>query len=389
MGGSLPARDEKVRGARHGDGRPEPPWPEDQAGDNTKTGMGPFEFTMAKDIKLEPKDFLIDGFLGRHEITAWYGPPDAGKSTVKIDAACHVAAGMAYCGRKVKQGAVLYVAAERGAIVKRRIKAWCKEHRLPDIPLAVVDNAVDLRTGKVDAGRVIATAKELAEACGQPVVWIIFDTLNRVLAGGDENSPKDMGAVVASVDRIHRATTAHCSLIHHVPVDRSDRMRGHGLVLGAVDTTVRVTKDDGTVLVEIDVAKDSVDKPQLAFTFKSVTLLTDPDTGIDTTAPIMVPVAVQPVKQKTKQVKLTKSAKIALAALRDAMDDLGAVPPASNHIPQNTKTVTIEQWRDYAYRRGISTSDEYNARRIAFKRSTEHLIGEKVVAVWTEMVWIA
>ena len=92
-------------------------------------------------------------------------------------------------------------------------------------------------TGQVDADRIIATAKALARATGLPVVWIIIDTLNRALAGGDENSSKDMGAVISAVDRIQRATGAHCSLIHHVPVDRTDRMRGHGSVLGAVDLT--------------------------------------------------------------------------------------------------------------------------------------------------------
>ena len=96
----------------------------------------PFPFKLAKDIKVTPKQYLIEGFLGRHEVSAWYGPPDAGKSTVTIDAACHVAAGLLYCKRAVEQGAVLYVAAERGAIVKRRIKAWCKEHGRDDIPLA-------------------------------------------------------------------------------------------------------------------------------------------------------------------------------------------------------------------------------------------------------------
>jgi hypothetical protein len=59
-----------------------------------------------------------------------------------------------------------------------------------------------------------------------------------------------MGAVIASVDRIYRATAAHCSLVHHVPQDRSDRMRGHGSVLGAVDMTVRITRDEANVVYD-------------------------------------------------------------------------------------------------------------------------------------------
>ena len=343
----------------------------------------PFNFTWAKDIAIEPKEFLIDGFLGRHETSAWYGPPDAGKSTSIIHPACCVAAGIDYCGRHVQQAPVLYVAAERGAIVKRRIKAWCLEHDLPDIPLAVLDAPIDLRTNKTDAGRVIATAQQLKA----PVGWIIFDTLNRILAGGDESSSKDMGAVIASVDQIYRATRAHCSLIHHVPVDRNDRMRGHGSMLGALDTTVRVNKDEtGHVLIEVDVAKDLVDRPRFMFAFKSVTVCVN-QAGVITTAPIMVEVEATPAaKTKSKPRRLPGAAQTALRALQEAVDEVGKVPPASNHIPQNVRAVTTEQWRTYAYKRGIS-SGEQRAREKAFERSTERLTGDQLVCAWGDLCW--
>ena len=69
----------------------------------------PFAFTLARDVKLEPKTFLIDGFVSAGETSAWYGPPDAGKSTAVLDVGCHIAAGLVYCGRRVMQGAVLYL----------------------------------------------------------------------------------------------------------------------------------------------------------------------------------------------------------------------------------------------------------------------------------------
>src|SRR5262245_53902530 len=153
--------------------------------------IDPFPFVLARDITLEPKAFLIDGFIGTAETSAWYGPPDCGKSTVILDAGCHVAAGLDYCGRRVTKGSVLYVAIERGGVVKRRSLAWCRRHGLTDIPLGVVAEMIDLRTGQLDADRIIATAKARGELCGPPVVWVIIDTLNRALAGGDENSSKD------------------------------------------------------------------------------------------------------------------------------------------------------------------------------------------------------
>src|SRR5262249_4636207 len=153
------------------------------------------------------------------------------------------------------------------------------------------------------------------------VVWIIIDTLNRALAGGDENSSKDMGALIASVDRIQRATGAHATLIHHVPVDRTDRMRGHSSVLGAVDLTVRITKNDKIVTVEADKGNDLVEKPQFAFRFQSVELFRDPETGDLTTAPVMVSAdpADMPEPKANGKKRISPAAKMVLRALGEAV----------------------------------------------------------------------
>jgi hypothetical protein len=70
------------------------------------------------------------------------------------------------------------------------------------------------------------------------------------------------------------------------------------------------------------------------------------------------------------------------------MSDLGEIPPASNHIPPNMKAVTIDQWRSYAYRLGISGSPEARARQAAFQRAHEVLIASKQAAEWDPYCWI-
>jgi hypothetical protein len=83
--------------------------------------------------------------------------------------------------------------------------------------------------------------------------------------------------------------------------------------------------------------------------------------------------------KKTRGSKLTKGAKIALAALHEAIGECGEVPPASNHIPPTVKCVKVNQWRTYAYKMGISDSEEPRARQQAFKRSHQELVaGEEV-----------
>ena len=247
----------------------------------------PFQFTLARDIKFEPKEFIVEDIAGVGETSGWYGAPDLGKSTVIVDVGCHVAAERVYCGKAVRRGSVLYLAPERAAVTRRRVRAWMHHKGIDDLPLAVVDAGIDLRTGEIHAKRIIATAKELERLTGIAVVLIIIDTLNRVLAGGDENSSKDMGALIFQMAAIQRETKAHLAFLHHVPVDRADRMRGHGSVEAAFDVTVSVAKDgEDVVTVMVDKGNDLVTKPAFRFAFVSVSLGMD-TTGKETTAPVL------------------------------------------------------------------------------------------------------
>jgi len=335
----------------------------------------PYTLVLARDITAEGtlKVFLIDGFLGRDETSIWYGAPESGKSTAKIDAACHVATGLPWCGRAVMQGAVLYVAAERGQTVKRRIMAWRREHGIDDFPLAVIDDAVDLRTGKVDADRIIEAAKALSTLSGQDVVWIIFDTLSRVLAGGDENSSRDMGLLVLSIDRIYRETRAHCSLVHHVPLGNDGRMRGHGLAAGAADTTVRVEKHNGIVTVAIDKGSDlpEDEKPRLCFRFKSITLIEEPHR----TASVMVQAeeAAKPAAaSKAKKRKETKAVQTFRDAVTEALDSSGETIQVRGDGPE-VRAVDVQKARAEFERRYATGEPDPKKRddasRKAFKRT--------------------
>src|SRR6185369_9187567 len=77
---------------------------------------------------------------------------------------------------------------------------------------------------------------------GAVIRLVIVDTLSRALAGGDENSPRDMGALVQNLVCIQEETGAHVHIVHHIPADGTQRLRGHGVVLAAMDTTISIEK---------------------------------------------------------------------------------------------------------------------------------------------------
>jgi AAA domain len=337
---------------------------------------GPYAVMLAGEITLEAhrKVCMITDFLGRHEQSCWYGAPESGKSTCIIDAACHVANGLPYCGRAVIKGAVLYVAAERGRNVKRRVLAWRLDHGRDDFPLGIIDDAVDLRTGKVDADRIIAAAQWLAAKCGLPVVWIIFDTLSRVLAGGDENSSRDMGELVKSVDRIFRETGAHCSLVHHNPLG-VDRMRGWGGMNGAMDTTVHIEKANGVVTVAVDKASDlpEDEKPRFAFRFESVVLVAEPRE----TASVMIEAEAPPAVPAKADRSNTKRPPQGPTVMRDALNEVfdGRAENITLRNGATVKGVKIDDVEAEFRARYVTTGDPKKAADTMsrqFRRQTEN-----------------
>jgi AAA domain len=276
----------------------------------------PLSFTFYRDIDPRPrKDWLIQNFIGQGELSCLYGHPGSSKSTIAGDLACHIAAKMNWFGRHTSQGGVLYVAAERVAVVKRRLAAFRKHHDLDDIPLAVVGGPADLRTSPAHAKLIVEYAARLEIDAKLPTVLIIIETINRVLAGGDENSSKDMGQLVRNLTDIQERTGAHILTVHHMPVD-GERMRGHGSLLGACDVTVRAEKRSAMFTATIEKSNDGPTGERVAFTLKSVDLHHDEATGITTTAPVVVPTA-EPTPKPSKA-KLTPDARSMLRILQDA-----------------------------------------------------------------------
>jgi hypothetical protein len=343
-------------------------------------------FLPFRDIDLQAsKEWLVRDFLGADEASAFYGKPGDGKSVLAEDMALHIAAGRDWHGRKVKQGAVVYVALERKKLVERRAIAFRLEYGHTDLPFAIVGGVHDFRDSET-AVRLAEIAGDVEAATGHPVVLIVIDTLSRALCGGDENSPKDMGAIVHATSVLQERTDAHILWVHHMPHEGAERMRGHGALLGALDTTVHVARGDAVRTATIVKANDAEEGQQIAFTLKSVEIGNDGDQQ-ETNAPVVVPVEGAP-RQAVKSGRMPKAAQTAMRALTEAIIEQGSPAPGSIHIPSGVKVVSTSVWRQQSYRRGISTSEEERARQQAFKRASEHLIGAGRVGAWDDQVWL-
>src|SRR6516165_10046480 len=83
------------------------------------------------------KEWLVHDLLGHGEASAMYGKPGDGKSVLAEDLALHVSAGWDWHGRRVRKGAVLYVALERYQLIQRRAIAFREKYGVPDLPFAM------------------------------------------------------------------------------------------------------------------------------------------------------------------------------------------------------------------------------------------------------------
>lgn len=183
---------------------------------------------------------LIVGLLDCGAMSVVYGESNSGKSFTEMDKDFHIAAGLPWAGRKVKQGAVVWVAAEGGNGVYKRLAALRLHYKQPSVPFFVIPCPVDLRHTDADLKPMVDLIRKIEADSRQKVVKVTIDTLSRVMAGGDENSNVDMGILVHHFDHIRSSTMSHLAVIHHSGKDKARGARGHTALRAATDTEIEV-----------------------------------------------------------------------------------------------------------------------------------------------------
>ena len=212
---------------------------------------------------------------------------------------------------------------------------------------------------------------------GTTPVAIVLDTLNRSLVGS-ESSDTDMSNYVRAADAIRDAFGCSVLVVHHCGINDS-RPRGHTSLTGAADAQLAVKRDGGgNIFVTVEFMKDGTNGESIASRLEAVEVGTDED-GEPITSCVVVASEACSAKTPKRGKSLSKSAQIALKALQMALTKAGEQPPASNYIPPNVRTVSLNLWREYAYGLGISGSDEQRAKQAAFKRGAEALLAAELV----------
>ncbi len=347
---------------------------------DAKSRLAPIPF---KNIMLGTSAvYLVKDLIPREGLVVVWGPPKCGKSFWTFDLVMHPALGWEYRGRKVKKGAVIYVACEGQQGFRARIEAFRQRHlseEAADVPFYLIPASLDLIAEHADL--VVAIQAELGST--KPAA-VVLDTLNRSIQG-DENSSEDMTAYIRAAGAIQAAFGCVVIVVHHCGVE-GKRPRGHTSLTGACDVQIAVKREvSGAIVATLEWAKDGPEGDEICSRLEAMEVGVDED-GEPIISCVIVPAdkgAVAP-----QHIKLTDQAKIALDHLKKAVEEAGEPPPASNHIGGQNRVVPLSLWRGYCQSGGLSEGDNEETFKKAWKRSKDRLLSIGIIKIWDGLAWI-
>lgn len=175
-------------------------------------------------------DYVVKGLIAIGTAGTIVGPSGAGKTTVVVDIAFHIALEKDYHGRRVKQRPVLYVGYEGIPGLDNRIAAAVRKYGNPGKQFARLTISPSLnKTAEGDKGakQIIAAARLLMrEAEAEDGCVIIIDTKARATAGDDEDKATDTTYFLEHrIAVILREVKSAVAIVHHTgkETDRGGR----------------------------------------------------------------------------------------------------------------------------------------------------------------------
>jgi hypothetical protein len=341
---------------------------------NSKLQLVPFDALVPNG----ERTYLVKRLIPRVGLVVVWGPPKCGKSFWTFDLVMHVALGWEYRGHKVQQGAVVYCAFEGAEGFKARAEAFRRVHKISGVPFYLVPARLNMVTDHPDL--IAAIRDQLRE---QTPVAVVLDTLNRSMAGS-ENNDEDMGNYVRAADAIREAFGCVVIVVHHCGIE-GNRPRGHTSLTGAVEAQLAVKRDaSGNVVVKVEYMKDGAEGAEIVSRLEPMDVGTDDDGEAITSCVVVAADGAT----TTGSPPVKGAAKIALDALYEALAECGEVVPDS-HIPANTRTTPVVRWRQYCEAKTIAKTDDPDNKRRAFVRASEKLQDLKIIGVWNDQVWVA
>ena len=328
-------------------------------------------------------NYLIKNWIGAKQMTVVYGQSNTGKSFFTLDMSYHIAAGRNWHGHNVKQGVVLYYAAEGGSGYLNRARAIQDHYGDENVPLAIRPCPVNLLDPEADLPKLLAQIDMVKELHGD-IALIVVDTLSRALVGGNENGPEDMTAYIANSDVLREHGQCSVLSVHHSG-KATDLARGHSSLRAATDTEIEVAVDEvsGLRFAKTTKQREIEGGREFAFELETVVLGDDED-GDQVTSCFVLPVS-DDRKQEAK-VKLSKNEKLLVNCFTQLWgEQVGKENPGGPGYPEVGTRWIIEEEDLRKHFSGKVTAVNKNQ---AYNRAVEGLLEKGQIAKNEDNFWL-
>lgn len=340
---------------------------EGQPGDKTRPTVVPARYKLCAASELMDTPtmaWLVKGLLPQKGLGLFYGQSGVGKSFLLLDMVCAIAEGETWFGHRTTRAPVIYLCLEGAAGFVGRIKAWQTAHGRPFPELVrLVVQPFNLHNQE-DVYDLLSAVKSLVASLpaglGPPV--IVVDTLNRAMAGADENGSADMGLSLEACALLVERIKGLVLLAHHSGKDADRGPRGHSSLVPAADASISVTRSGQKRHWEAKKVKDGEDGVTGSFELETVVLGIDAD-GDEVTSCVVHRDAT-PVPE-VNEPELSASLKNALLSLQEAVHQSEPAGEGGRAVAD------LEVWREAFYTR--CTASTSSGKRNAFHRARAEL----------------
>lgn len=262
-------------------------------------------------LQRKPASWIVKGLLPRADLVVVFGESGSGKTFFVLDLVGAVARGIAWRGRKVTQGRVVYICAEGANGFRNRLDAYARHNGIDavELDIGVIADAPNFME-KADIKDLLAALT----AFGKTDV-IVVDTFAQVMPGANENSGEDVGRALAHCKVLHKVTGAAVMLIHHSGKDASRGARGWSGLRAAADAEIEIARagdDRAAILTKL---KDGEDGAEFGFKLLTV-MISEDEEGEAITSCVVEHTEVVPKAQRPREAKGSKE-KVVLKVARE------------------------------------------------------------------------
>lgn len=317
------------------------------------------------DLKPSFDPGIIKGIWPRQGLAFVYGPSMSGKSFLMLDIAARVARGAPVFGRRSKACGVLYIASEDPGGVRLRLTGLRQHGCDLGRRFAMIGRPPNL-TDEADVDDLSATIRDVKDSMattGLRLGLVVIDTFSASTAGADENSGKEMGQVVASLQTLAEQMSLLVVVVHHTGKDATRGARGWSGLFANADSVIALDKPrgDGVRVARVEKVKNGEAGWEFAFNLRSVGLGYDED-GDPVTTCVVEEVAVPEAEKR--RTALNPRQQIMLRAIKICLDNGQVVPvPLGPGIPAGSVGVSRRVAKTCALREGLCDDDMSDAAR--------------------------